>query len=163
MDVAVVEEEAVGQATESADGLGVVARDRLIGEVAGGHHERGQALGEEVLERGGREHDPEKVAARCDRFGEHPARPLPNHHDRPLGSGQQPRLLLVDDCHPAGGFEIGRHHSQRLCRPVLPRSDEGHGCGVCGVAGQMEAAEALDGEDAPSREDPAGRRDSRGS
>jgi len=43
VDPAIVEEKGVGERRESADGLGVVRRDRLVGTVARRHHERRHA------------------------------------------------------------------------------------------------------------------------
>ena len=60
LDGAVVDEEEVGEVTEPRDGLGLVRRDRLVGEVAARRDERDvDGLEEEVVERRRREHEAE--------------------------------------------------------------------------------------------------------
>ena len=59
-DLAVVGQECVGEAGQPADRVRVVGRQRLVGQVAGGEHERpADGLEEQVVERRVRQEDPE--------------------------------------------------------------------------------------------------------
>ncbi len=56
----------------------------------------------------------------------------------------------------AGGSQIGQHDGERFADPQLAAAQFGHGGGVAGVAGQMEATQPLDGDNAPVAQQSAG-------
>ena len=66
--------------------------------------------------------------------------------------------------HPAVGaqlVEAGEHDGERLVGAPLAPLEAAHGLAVGGVAGEVEAAEALDGEDLAAAQQLGGRADGR--
>ena len=79
--------------------------------------------------------------------------------DGAAGALQQGGFLVGDTAEPPGGGQVPAEHGQGLFGPVLAAAQPGHGGGVQGVAGQMDAPGALDGHDAPGGQRTLGRRD----
>ena len=68
VDRPIVAEQPVGQRTEPGDGVAVVVGDRLVAEVAAGHHERAtHPIEQKVMQRAVRQHHPQLRQAGCDR------------------------------------------------------------------------------------------------
>ncbi len=124
----------------------VLEGDRLVRDVAAGQHERAvEVRREQVVERRVREHARRATAT--------PARPTaatgapvpPAHeHDRARGRAQQLELRGRDLGERLGR---GRHHGERLLLAVLARAQPRDRLLVARVAGEVVAAEPLDGED----------------
>ncbi len=92
-DRPVVRQEQVGDPGQPLARVLVAMRDRLVGHVAAGHHQRLADVGQQqVVQRAVREHHPELGGPRGDRR-RHPRPGAPRRdHDRPLAPGQQRRL-----------------------------------------------------------------------
>ena len=109
----------------------------------------GAAGGEqEVLQRRVGEHDAELGQIEGDGARESTAAELaPQQNDGAHAAGEQARFGIVDGTQLAGVIE-GRHHDgERFVAAVLAAPQLGHGVLVAGVACQMKAAQALDGDD----------------
>jgi len=146
-----VQQEAVGDLAQARHRLVIVRRERFVGEVAGGHHERprAQPVQQQDVQRRVGQHDAVHCRVRRDRVREWRIIAPVHEHDRRLGAGQQ-RLGDVGDLREAAdGREVGRHHCQRLGLAVLALAQPPHGRVVVRVAGEVEAAEAFDRDDPP--------------
>ena len=135
-------------------------RDRLVGDVAAGHHQRPAGVGEQqVVQRGVGEHHAKLGRARRDARRRGRIGPARGEHDRPLGRGEQLALGLAQRHQPLRLRDVGGHQRERLVLPVLARPQRGHRRLVVGAAGEVVAADALDREDrVPARSAAAGRR-----
>ncbi len=168
VDRPVVPEDRVGDAGQPGGGVVVVVRDRLVGDVAAGEHERpAERGGEQVVQRRVRQHHADVAVARRDRGRERRVRPARQQHDRPPAPGQQLDRGAVELDQPAGGREVGRHHGERPLLPVLARPQRRDGRLGRGVDREVVAAEPLDREDprrrpAGPRRPPPGRRPAAG-
>ena len=147
VDLAVVHEETVAETGQPRDRFDVDVRDRLAGEVAARHHERGSAEAEQqVLQRGRREHDPEHRVAGSDECRDACVGPGAEQHDRPGRCEQLGGLGVTHLGEAAGGVEVRDHDGERLVGTMLALPQALH-CGVVGrVAGEVIATEALDGD-----------------
>ncbi len=146
-----MQEEAVGDLAEPRHRLVVVGRQRLVGEVAGGHHQRAGAEAieqQDVQRRVGQQH---AVGCRVGRDGVRQRGGIVavHDHDRSLRPGQQRLREVAHMREAADRRQVGRHHRQRLRLTVLPRAQATDRRDVVGVAGEVEAAEALDRDDPP--------------
>ncbi len=160
LDRAVVDEEAVGDRGQALQRLGVVEGDRLVGDVAAGHHERHAGVREQqVVQRRRRQHHAEVGLARRDGGRDRGARAPARDHDRALAPAQQPLLLRPEQDQRACGVEVGRHQGERLVLPVLARAQRGDGVLVVGAAREVVAADALDGDDEAVEQRGGSRRD----
>ncbi len=154
-DLAVVGEECVREAGETGRGVRVVGRQRLVGQVAGGEHERpADRLQEQVVERRVRQEDPEPVVARrhgrCE--GRFAAAAGHEEHDRPRGPHEERGLGRRHVAERPGGSEVADHDRERLGPAALPVAQAADRRGVGGVAGEVVAPQALDRDDPPRPE-----------
>ena len=76
-----------------------------------------------------------------------PGGPFPQQHDGPLPALEQPRLVRAHFAELPGAAEIAAHEGEGLLIPLLAPPEPPHGLRVLDAAGQMHAAEALDGRD----------------
>ena len=144
VDRPVVEEERVGDRCQPRDGVLVLVRDRLVGDVPARHHQRLADVGQQqVVQRAVREHHAQLRRPRSDRGGDARARPPRREHDRPVAALQQRRLDGVELDQLARGLEVGGHQRERLLLAVLARPQLGDGVLVGRQAGEMEPADAL--------------------
>ena len=98
----------VGDAAEPLAGVVVLVGDRLVGEVAAGHHQRLADVGEQqVVQRRVRQHHAELAAPRRDRGGDARAGPPRREHDRPLAPAQQRRLGVAELAQRPRRLEVG--------------------------------------------------------
>lgn len=151
-------EPGVGQGCKPLKCLGVIGDDGLTGHVAAGHHQcarpvriAGQAE-QQVVHRGVRKHDSQVGAARCHRVRECALSWLDvnsasQQDDRPNATPEKGPLGRTDVHEVLDVGEALRHHRERLVAPPFAAAQRGHGLGVPGVAGEVVAADALDGED----------------
>ncbi|KAF5054784.1 hypothetical protein DSECCO2_384550 [anaerobic digester metagenome] len=158
-DVAVVQEEGVGDGPEPAQGLAVAQADGLGAHVARGHDQGrrpgrrcGQLLEEHVVQRRVGQHDAQKVRVRRQPRRESGAAAALGQDDGPLASRQETLLAVRELAHGAGGVQVADHDRQRLVPAVLALPQQGHGLPVAGVADQVESAQALHGRDAARHE-----------
>ena len=77
-----------------------------------------------------------------------------------MASEQRFLRVAFDDGNPLDGGEVGGHEGEGLLRTMLAFAERGDGLFVRGVAGEVEAADALDGDDFAIDEGLAGGRDS---
>jgi hypothetical protein len=86
LDRPVVDEEEVGDAGQSREGVLVAEGDGLVGDVAARHHERQPRVGQQqVVQRRVGQHQPQLGHARRDGRRHRLAAPAKRQHDRPLG------------------------------------------------------------------------------
>ena len=139
----------VGDRPEPLQCLGVAVGDRLVGDVAAGHHQRPTGVGEEqVVERRVGQHQPELGRARGDR---RPRAPRPAAAGRgrsgARGSPSSSASAGPSSTSSARRPEVGDHHRERLLLAVLARAQRRDRLLRVGPAGEVVAAEALDGDD----------------
>ena len=96
----------------------------------------------------GQDQADERVAGR-DAGGEPGGGPLPHEDDRALDRREQRLLGGVEARQGPRRVEVAHHHRERLLVPPLALAEPPDGLGRRGVAGQVVAAEALDGDDPP--------------
>ena len=146
-DVPIVHEKAVGEAAEAHDGFVVCADQRFLGHVGGGHHEGPLELAQQqMVQRGVREHQSNSRIARCHVGREPVTGPLPDQHDGPLNRRQQAAFDVGQLGQRRGVLERSHHHREWLLVPALSMAQQRDRCLAGGVAGQMKAAEPLDGD-----------------
>ena len=144
-------EERVGDPAEARPGLGVVERDRLVAQVSARHHERAVHIcAEQVVERRVGEHHTEPRRPRRDGGRNRRARAGPDEDDWPL-TGAEP--LLVGGRQLRDELRRRCHQRERLLLALLPCPQARDRLLGGGVAGEVVAAEALDGEDPALAED----------
>ena len=120
VDLAVVHEESVTEVAQPRDGVVVEVGERLAGEVATRHHERGSAEAEqEVVDRSRREHDPEHRIAWGDECRDGCIRSGAQQHDRPGGCEQLGGLGVGHLGEAASVVEVRHHDGERLVGTVL--------------------------------------------
>ena len=160
VDRPVVEQECVGDVREPAEGVGIVRRDGLLAPVPAGHDQRRESpvwrVEQQVMQRGVRQHHAEPPQARGHRGRDSAGRARPKEHDGPRRRGEQPPLLGRDHAQPLGVPQIGHHDGQRLALAPLALPQPAHRRFAGRVAREVKAADALDGHDAPAREQSAG-------
>ena len=146
----------------------VVDDDGLVVDVAGRHDEQGnvtispshwhtgtshchtgEVVEQEVLEGGVGQHD-----AQCGQAVGQPrrkggVRALLQQHDGALRALERGGLGVAHLADAAHVVRRGGHHRERLALAALAGAQERHGIGVVRVAHQVEAAEALNGQDLP--------------
>ena len=126
--------------------------DRLVGDVGAGHHQRLAHVGQQqVVQRRVGQHHAEVRRAGRDRSG-HRARPAGGGRSRSAARGSASSSSSASESSTsARAASIRRHQRERLVLAVLARPQGGHGLLVRRQAGQVVAAEALDGDDPPRR------------
>ena len=151
-DLAVVDEERVGEAGQALRGVGIVGREGLVGEVAGREHDRAaDGCHQEVVERRVGQEDAQPVVAGRNgrREARFPAAARPQEDDRSLRPGQEDPLGGPHEGEPLHGRDVGDHHRERLGPAPLPVAEPLHRGLVGGVAGEVIATETLDRDDPP--------------
>ena len=130
----------------------VLVRDRLARAVGAGHDQHiGRAGGEEqMVQRRVREHHAELVVVRGD-ARQSVAAPAPARSARAADSRAALRPRARARPAPCAVVEVPRHQRERLLLAELPLAQRADGSRVPRVAGEVVAAEALDGEDARRR------------
>ncbi len=163
-DGAVVHQQRVGDRAEAAHGFVVVDHQRLAAGIGARHHERerlrlaeparsggpaGGLVEQQHLQRRVRDHHAERRHPGRD-AGQRlvAARLLVEQHDRPLGRGQQSGGLPCDARQRRDRREVREHHRERLLLALLAAAQFGDGLFIARVAHQVEAAQALDRDDA---------------
>ena len=150
-DVAIVEQEEVGEIAQALERFVVAGGDRLLRPVAGRHHQRAaRRLEQQVVKRRvGEEETEERVARERPRRAQRraPHRAGGEEHDRALDPIEQ-RRLLGRRSPPAAAPRRDRAPSPRTasrrgpCAGAARRPPPGPG-----VAGEMKPAQALDRDD----------------
>ena len=157
VDRPVVGEQQVGDRRQALQGVGVVVGDRLVGEVAAGHHQSGAHRREQkVVQRGVGQHHAEVRRPGRHGGGHRRVRSPPGDHDRALGARQQPLFPGPQVHQLAGARQVGRHQGERLVLAVLARAQGRGGSLVARAAGQVVAAQPLDRDHRPAAQSPGG-------
>ena len=108
------------------------------------------AIGEQqVLQRRVGQHHAELGAARRDRRRDRGVRSARRDHDRPLAPGEQRLLGRPEVDERPRRRDVRGHQRERAVLAVLARAQRRDRGLVVGAAGEVEAADALDGEDPP--------------
>ena len=154
LDRPVVEHERVGDGVQPLERVVVLVGDRLVGDVAAGHHQRLADVGQQqVVQRAVRQHHAELGRERRDR-GRHPrSRPPRREDDRPVAAAQQRRLDASRPDELVRRVDVARHQRERLLLAVLARPQLGDRSLVGGQAGEVEPTDPL------HRDDPTGLQD----
>ena len=148
VDGAIVEEEGVGQRTQVGPGVVIGAGDGLIPAVAAGHHQRAvQVPQQQVVQGRVGQHDAHRVQARGDGGAEVGVGTEEEQDDGRGGGSQGLGLSRGDAAVATHGRQIGHHHGQGFVRTLFALPQTHDRVVVRGVAGEMEAAQALDGQD----------------
>ena len=163
---------AVGTLTEAVGELVQRDRLRLVAEVAAGQHDGPlHALQDQVMDAGVREHEAERVQARCHGVGDledvrgdtllhittlRRVMASAQQHDRCGGRRQGCGLGLADIAPGAHRVDSRRHQREGLALAPFQFAQPRHGVGLCRVAGELVAAQALDGDDVAACQQRAG-------
>ena len=148
-NVAVVEQECVGDVFEPRLRFVIVDRNRLFAQIGGGHHQGAHArIGkQQVLQRRiGQKHSQPRNPG-CDRRGDSIAWSCPRQHDGPRRRLQQGRFLLGQLAQLARRLDVPHHDGERFAVAVLSLAQSHHGGFIGRIDRQMESADALDGHD----------------
>ena len=154
LDRAVMQKEAVGDAVQRGEGFRVAGQHRAAGAVGAGQHKRvgpaRRAVGQQRVQRGvGQQH------AKAGGGAQEPPGvgvALLQQQDRPPRVLQPGGFRFVQCAERADGGKVAAEHGQRARRAVLAAAQAGDGGGAAGVAGQVDAAGPLDGDDTPGRQ-----------
>ena len=157
VDPAVVAEHAVHERRQAGERVVVLVGDGLVAEVAARHHERpAHASQQQVVQRRVRQQHAELRQPGGHAGGHRGARPG-GARARSGGPGavSAATAASVEHAEVPGGGEVGHHHREGLVVACLAPAQLGHRRVVARIDGQVEAADALHGDD-PAR--PQGRR-----
>ena len=160
MNVAVVEEESVGEGGEASKGFGIVGADGFFTEVATGHDEntRGGFGGEgrislvekKMVQRRVGEHDAERIEVGGDVFAGSKRRGITSSLEEDnwfLAPDEQFAFGIIQLAKfSPSGQRVG-HDRKRLVDAAFAAAEFGNGIRIRRVAGEVESAEAFDGED----------------
>ena len=150
-DVTVMQQEIVRDATQAPLGLMVAGRLRLVGQVAAGQHDGAlHAAQHQVVQRCIGQHESKRLKPWRDAHS-HPGAARAGggvqQHDRSGRALQQRRLGRRDVAVLPYHVQIARHQRERFATAVFAFAQPRHGDLARGIAGQLEAAQPLDGDD----------------
>ena len=127
VDRPVVQQQQVGDPGQALERVLVLEGDRLVGDVAAGHHERHARVGEQqVVQRRVREHHPELAGARRDRLRDGRAGRRGASTIGRVARAQQPLLLGAQLHQRRRRGDVGHHQRERLVLAVLARPQRRH-------------------------------------
>ncbi len=152
-DRTVVHQEIVGNSAEALARWRVVGALGLGRAVAAGQDDRSmQPAQRQVMQRRARQHEPERRDSRGDAGGHRivDVRPSGHDHDRRRGTLQQCFVGQGDEAIAAHDVQVARHQCERLALAMLALSQPRDRGLVGGVAGELEPAQALEGDDLPA-------------
>ncbi len=146
-DVAIVEEEEVGNGGEAGEGFAVVDGDGLFAEIGAGHDEGGEAgVGEEqVVERGVGEEEAEVIGVGREVVEGGGA--LGEEDDGALDGFERGDVFGREETEFAGCGGVADHDGEGLFAAGLAEAKFADGVGLMGVDCEVEAAEAFDRDD----------------
>ena len=146
-------QEPAGHAAQARTRTGAGHLDRFLAQVAAGHHQGvvGSGFEQQVVQRGIRQHHAQGSIARRDRPGRSPLTQSQNH-DRAPWTAQRSGFRIVHLAPGARRFQVAHHYREGLVTAPLARAQGLYCARVARVACQMEAAQALNGEDLAGRE-----------
>ena len=153
VDLAVVREEAIGDARQALARHRVVPGDRLLRAIPAGHdQDRWPGREEQMVQRSVRQHHPELVQPRRHPGSDGSAGQGRREDDGPGRRGQR-RLRSGAEADQRAGLPQRAHHQrQRLARASLPFPEPVHRRGPGPVDGKVVSADALHRDDASSSE-----------
>ncbi len=149
-DIAIVNEVSIGDAVEPAEGFGVIDGDGLFAEVGAGHDKRVEfgAGKEEMVKRGVRQKNAQKMIARSNAFREAGVGLARKQDDGPLDGEKEFAGCIIEDAEAVNVLNTAKHDGKRLFDAALPCAEQLNGGFRAGIAGEMKPAEALYGNDA---------------
>ncbi len=147
-DRAVVEQDEVGDAGQALQRVLVAVGDRLVRDVAAGHHQRpARVAQQQVVERRVGQHHAEVRRGRRHRGRHRRPRPPRRHDDRPVAAPQQALVRGAEARERPRRLAVGGHHRERLLLPALARPQPRDRPLVLCPAGKVEAPDPLHGDD----------------
>ena len=152
MDRAVVVEHGVTERRKPLRGIVVGETDRFVGAVGAGQHQRvgtrgaGNGRQQQVMQGGVGQHQPEQRAAGRHGVGDRRAGAPAQQHDRAGGTRQHRGLGVVDVGVAARDVEVADQHRERLGAARLSCPQRTDRRLVVDGAGQVVAADSLDGD-----------------
>ena len=146
---------AVGQVRKPFERIVVGEADRLAAEIAGCHHQRGRSRlvagqpEQQCVQRCVRQHHAEVGVVRRHRC-RRPVRRAGAASARSVAAGRTAAAPMASSTSAIAHAvcQVGHHDGERLVAAALSAAQLGDRALVAGVAGQVVAADALDGEDA---------------
>ncbi len=154
-DLAVVQDEQVGDRSEPLDCLVVAKGNGFLGQIARSHHERAADFShDQVMQRRVRKHQPEHRIIGRDFGGEFGAVAPPDQDNGPLAGEQDGSFGLGKIGQALGLGEIAHHHGQRLLLAAFAAAKAPHRGGTGRVAGEVKPANSPDCDN-PARGDRA--------
>ena len=147
VDVAVVEEEGVGDVFQTGKRIVVSPQNRRVAEVAGGHHERAGGLEQEGVKAGVGQHDADLRVAGGDLGGEGGVFAAAKEDDGACVGLEGVGFGVRDRCDFVRCVDVPHHDGEGLGPTVLALAQALDGALVGGVDGEVEAADAFDGDD----------------
>ncbi len=147
-----MDKQRVGQGGQAVKRLGIVTRNRLITQIARGHHQR-PISHQEVMQGRVGQHDPEERIARSHtrskRSWSRWLSPPAQQYDRPGPADQEAFLGRVDLDVTASQVQGRDHEREGLVHSPLSLSKPRDSLVVRRVASQVEASQPLDSDDPP--------------
>ena len=111
----IVGEERIGDGPEPGVGIVIVDRDRFLGSIAAGEHERRRkGVGQQLMEWAWREKNTDDRRRRSNRFADKRLGSLGDKHNRALRRRKSALLIAVDVSDDRGRVEVAHHHGERL-------------------------------------------------
>ena len=149
-DRAIVQQLAVGNLVQALERILVLGALRFFREIAGGQHDRAaEATHQQVMQGRVGQHETQLLLSGCDSIGQQPRCAHRQHHD---GCGRRVQGLglgIADLAVVAHFGDIRSHQGQRFVWAMLALAQLVQGLGIACIAGQVHAADALDGNDLP--------------
>ena len=148
-DVAIVDQEDVGDAVEAPDSFLIVNDDRLFAEIGAGHDESFESTTseKEMVERSVREEDTEETISGGDAGRKDGIWTGGKKDNRAFWREQLFTGEITHDAKAFGDFYALDHHGEGLFDAVLTLAELVDGGRVFCVAGQVKPSQALDGCD----------------
>ena len=162
-DVAIMAEYQIGDAAKPFNGLGIGTHNGFAAGVGTGHHQHhvlrrlqpcrsvrpcGRLVKQQVMNGSSRQHDPQRFQPRR-HAGEDGVIAIATRqqHHRPLATLQQRRFCIRHQCMRVDAGQIRQHHRKGLGLTILALAQARHRRAVVGIAGEVKAAQSLDGDD----------------
>ena len=145
-----MQQESVRDSPQLFDSRLIVFQNRRIGKVCTGHDQHiKSAVKEKHMQGRIRQHHAQPVVFAEVRKLRAGIRLFLQQNNRLSGSIQDARFVLRNPAEAPCGFQIAAHDSEGLLIPLLASAKFPRNGRVVAAAGQMETAEALDGNDLP--------------
>ena len=147
-----MQKKSVGYPVQPGYGLRVVHHHRAARQIGTGHHHGSRtprtAVRQKNMQWGIGQHDADTVVfTQTGKTLRAVEMPLFQQYNGASGTLQQPLLLVCDRTEPFHRFQVPAQDRQRLFLPVLSLPESADGSLIAGIAGQVNAAGTLYGQD----------------